>query len=313
MKRNIDMQPEHRQSFMSGLSFALLVAFSVQACTTTKPENFGTQDDAFVSTSFDQERDDLDLTVKNVEETALETSLSHVLRRDFYLPPAALKGLSKRADLAREKLSGQSPGDPASLRTLATEALVLGRPELVDGYLRLAKPSRLRKIQNSEELQLAGIAAFQLGDVVKAKRLLLEASQQPLTAASSRANLGLIALKQGSSLEALEFFRQAQQSDPSNSKLAHLLAETAYGCRKYTMAMDTYQKILSRDADDVLAHYNSGLVYLYGMRDYKRARKSFKHVMDHPKTPRELRSQADGAFASVRREEEGAYGLAVSQ
>ncbi|MEY4064985.1 MAG: hypothetical protein RIR26_1193 [Pseudomonadota bacterium] len=314
MKRSSDiLQARQRFFALAGLSCVLLAAVLFPACTTTKNENLGAQDEAFVTASFDQEKDEVDVTVRNIEDTASETGVSHLLRKDFYLPAAALKSLTKRAEQAREKLNGQSPGDPASLRTLATEALVTGRPELVDGYLRLAKHPRQRKIQNPEELQLAGIAAFQLGDVMRARRLLSEAAQQPLTEASARANLGLIALKQGSLIEALELFKQAQQADPSNTRLGHLFAEAAYGCRKYSLALEAYKKIIARNEDDVLAQYNLGLVYLYGMRDFKLARKSFKSVMDHPKTPHELRSQADGAFASVQREEEGAYGLAVSQ
>ena len=303
----------HRFFTLTGLSCLMLAGVLLPACTTTQSENLGGQDEAFVTTSFDRERDEVDLTVRSIEDSASETTLSHQLRKDFYLSPAALKGLAKRAEQAREKLNGQAPGDAAALRTLAIEALVSGRPELVDGYLRLAKHPRQRKIQNPEELQLAGIAAFQLGDIPKAKRLLAEATQQPVTEASARANLGLIALKQGSLMEALESFRQAQQADPGNTRLGHLYAETAYGCRKYALALETYKKIIAKSDDDLLAHYNVGLVYLYGMRDFKLARKYFKYVMDHPKVSRELRAQADGAFASVRREEEGTYGLAVSQ
>lgn len=283
------------------------------ACTSTQSEPAGFQDGAFASVTYDRERDETDGALRSLEESSGESNLQNVLRRDLYLPAGMLKSLTKRADSVREKIKNQSSADSESLRVLAADALVNGQPEMVEGYIRFTKNSRKRKLQVAEDQLLLGIAAGLQGDIVKARGLLSEASQQSGTAPAARANLGLLALRQGSTLEALELFRQAESLEPRNSRLGHLVAEAAYSSRKYTLALDAYKKIVSRDENDLLAQYNLGLVYLYGSRNYRDARKQFRIVMDHPQVTRELRSQADGAFASVRREEEGSYGLATTE
>jgi len=283
------------------------------ACTSTPTEPAGFQDGAFASVTYDRERDETDVALRSLEETSGGSTLQNVLRRDIYLPAGMLRSLSKRADLVREKIKNQSSADSESLRVLAADALVNGQPEMVEGYIRFTKNSRRRKLQVAEDQLLLGIAAGLQGDTGKARGLLIEASQQSGTAAAARANLGLLALRQGSTLEAVELFRQAESLEPRNSRLGHLVAEAAYASRKYTLAIDAYRKIVSLDENDLLAQYNLGLVYLYGTRSYRDARKQFRMVMDHPQVSRELRSQADGAFASVRREEEGSYGLATTE
>lgn len=301
---------------LTSSSCALLLVstlWGLVACTSTQSEPAGFQDGAFASVTYDRERDETDVALRSLEESSGESNLQNVLRRDFYLPAGMLRSLTKRADSVREKIKNQSAADSESLRVLATDALVSGQPEMVEGYIRFTKNLRKRKLQVAEDQLLLGIASGLQGDIGKARGLLSEASQQSVTAAAARANLGLLALRQGSTLEALEFFRQAESLEPRNSRLAHLVAEAAYGSRKYPLALETYKKIVSRDENDLLAHYNLGLVYLYGSRSYKDARKQFRMVMDHPQVSRELRSQADGAFASVRREEEGSYGLATTE
>lgn len=300
-------------NFSSCALFLVSTLLGFTACTSTQSEPAGFQDGAFASATFDRERDETDVALRSLEESLVDSNLQNILRRDFYLPSGMLRSLTKRADLVRDKIKSQSSADSISLRVLAVDALVSGQPEMVEGYIRFTKNSRKRKLQVAEDQLLLGIAAALQGDVGKARGLLSEASAQSGTAATARANLGLLAFRQGSTLEALDFFRQAESLEPRNSRISHLVAEAAYSSRKYALALETYKKIVFRDKNDLLAQYNLGLVYLYGSRSYEGARKQFRMVIDHPQVSRELRSQADGSFASVRREEEGSYGLATTE
>lgn len=301
---------QRRKPLVQRLALVLGLVTMSAACTSTQTEPAGFQDGAFASVTYDRERDETDLALRSLEESSSESALQNVLRRDFYLPPSMLKGVVSRADTAREKVKNQTSADHESLRILAIEALVNGQPELVEGYLKYSKSPKKRKNHSAEEQLLLGISSGLMGDHSRARTLLTEVAQQPSTGAIARANLGLIALRLGSTLEAIEFFRQAENLDPKNTNLGHLIAEAAYGARKYTIALDAYKRLVARNPNDLVAHYHLGLVYLYGTRSYGDARKQFRIVMDHPKATRQLRAQADGAFASVRREEEGAYGLA---
>ncbi|NBO37077.1 hypothetical protein EBU99_00670 [bacterium] len=295
------------------LSSLFLLVTGLAACTTTTPEPVGLQDGTFTRVSYDQERDETDVTLRSLGESNSESAVQNTVRKDFYLPNSLLKNLSKRADQARERIKSQRSADQDSLRILAVEALVLGQPELVEGYLLKTKNSRKRLAKTqAEDSQLLGIAAGLLGDTTQARRLLTEATGFPGFSASARANLGLIALRQGAVLEALEMFRQAEAAEPNNSRLTHLLAETAYTARKYNVAIEKYKKIISRSQGDLLAHYNLGLAYHYGLRRYSDAKSQFQFVVGHSQASRELRILAEGAFANVRREEEGSYGLATT-
>jgi tetratricopeptide (TPR) repeat protein len=294
-------------------AFFILSLFSVAAaCTTTQPEPVGLQDGAFSRMTYDRELDQTDVVLRSLDDNADSSTLRNALDREIYLPASMTKSLRKRADQARANVKNMARADSDSLRILSIEALMTGQPEMVEGYLRYTKNSRKRNFSAAEEQLLLGLAALMLGDDAKARALLTEAASFPGTATTARCNLGLLALKRGAHLEALELFRQAEQLDPSNSRLAHLSAETAYGARKYSVAVNTYKKILSRDTNDVLAHYNLGLVFLYGTRSFKEAKRHFRVVMDHPKASPELRSFADSAFVNVRREEESEYGLATA-
>lgn len=296
--------------YFARLSGLLLLSV---ACTTTQPEGQQFQDGTFTAASYNKELDERDVTIRSVEETLSESSVQNVLRREFYLPPAQLRNLTKRAERARDRLSNQSSADPASLRVLAVSALVEGRPEQVQGFVRLAKSRKARREVAGEDQLLLGIASFMLGDFAGAKQILIEAaSASPSVRASARANLGLIAMKHGAFMEALDSFQQAESLEPQNVRFLHMVAEGAHTARRHNVAVEKYRKIISIDKNDFLAHYNLGLVYHYGLKRYADARKQFQFVTDHPRAPRDMRVLADGAFANVRREEEGIQGIATT-
>jgi len=291
--------------------FGLL--FLLGACTTTQQEGQQFQDGTFTAASYNKDLDERDLTLRSVEDTLSEASIQSVLRREFYLPAPQLKNLVKRTEQARERLNSQASADPDALRVLAVAALVDGRPEQVQGFIKLAKSRKARRSVLAEDQLLLGIAAFMLGDASGAKQMLTEASgaTAPIGAAA-RANLGLIAMKHGAFMEALDMFRQAESLEPRNVRFLHMVAEAAHTARKHSLSVETYRKIISFDRNDFLARYNLGLVYHYGLRRYSDARKEFQFVMDHPRAPRDMRVLADGAFANVRREEEGFQGIATT-
>jgi tetratricopeptide (TPR) repeat protein len=283
------------------------------ACTTTQPDGQQFQDGIFTAASYNRDLDERDLTMRSVEDTLSEASVQNVLRREFYLPAAQLRSLSKRAEKARERLNSQSAADPDALRILAVEALVEGRPEQVQAFVRLAKSRKARREMQAEDQLLIGIAAFMLGDVSGAKQILADAaSVSPSVRAAARANLGLIAMKHGAFMEALDMFQQAESLEPKNVRFLHMVAEGAHTARRHSVSVEKYRKIISIDKNDFLAHYNLGLVYHYGLKRYSDARKQFQFVLDHPRASREMRILADGAFANVRREEEGIQGIATT-
>ncbi|MEN9808602.1 MAG: hypothetical protein RLZZ488_169 [Pseudomonadota bacterium] len=286
--------------------------FVVGACTSTQPERSDLQDGAFLAASYNRERDELDATLRSVDESAGEGSLQNIVRKDFYLPPQQLRGLNKRAEAARLKLSQQSVADADSLRVLAIEAIVEGRPEQVQGFVSLAKSKRARRNLTGDDQLLLGIASFMLGDTLAAKRLLTEAAGSPSVSSIAKANMGLIAMRHGSFVEALEMFTQAESAEPKNSRYMHMVAESAHMARKHSRSVEVYRKIIARDPNDFLARYNLGLVYHYGLRKYAEARREFMFVMDHPRAPRDMKILSDGAFATARREEEGFQGIATT-
>jgi tetratricopeptide (TPR) repeat protein len=290
----------------------LSVLGAASACTTTQPEPVGLQDGAFSRMSYDRELDQTDVVMRSLEDSADDASLKNLSDKEIYLPTSMTRALRKKADQARSKVKNMATADAESLRILSVEALFNGQPEMVEGFLQYSKNTRKRSLAAAEDQLLLGLASLMLGDELKARSLLNEASQFPGTAVAARCNLGLLALRRGAHLEALDLFRQAGQVEPSNSRIAHLVAETAYNARKHSLAIDSYKKIIARDKNDMLAHYNLGHVYLYGTRSFKDAKRHFRVVMDHPKASPELRSLADGAFVNVRREEESAYGLATA-
>ena len=283
------------------------------ACTTTQPDGQQFQDGTFAAASYNRELDERDLTMRSVEDTLSESSVQNVLRKEFYLPAAQLKNLAKRVELARERLNSQSAADPEALRVLAVAALVDGRPEQVQGFVRLAKSRKARRETAAEDQLLLGIATFMLGDISGAKQILVQAADGSLSVrASARANLGLIAMKHGAFMEALDSFQQAEALEPKNIRFLHMVAEAAHTARRHAVSVEKYRKIIAIDRNEMLAHYNLGLVYHYGLKRYGDARKQFQFVMDHPRASRDMRVLADGAFANVRREEEGIQGIATT-
>lgn len=294
------------------MSKYLGLIFFLGACTTTQVERSGLQDGTFAAVSYDRDLDERDTTLRSVEESNADSGLYNPMRREFYLPNSYLKGLNKRAELARNKLNNQSSADSESLRVLAVAALVDGRPEQVQGFISLAKTKKARRNLAPEDQLLVGISKFMLGDTAGARAQLTELTGYASVAATARANLGLIAMKYGAHLEAMDMFRQAEAAEPKNSRLQHMLAESAHSARKHSLAVETYKKIISREPNDFLAHYNLGLVYHYGLRKYSDARREFLFVVDHPRSPRDMRVLADGAFTNVRREEEGLQGIATT-
>ena len=285
----------------------------VGACTTTQVDQGGFQDGTFTAASYDKNLDERDTMLRTVEESASEVVLQNSLRRDFYLPSGQLANLNKRAKLARQRLNSESSADPVELRVLAVEALVEGRPEQVQGYVELAKSKRARRNLSADDQLLLGISTYMMGDPMAARRRLTTAASSPgVVGAAARANLGLVAMKQGAFLEALDMFRQAESLDPKNTRFLHMVAEAAHASRKHALSVDSYKKIISIEPNDFLAHYNLGLVYHYGLRRYGDAIKEFQLVIDHPKAPRDVRVLADGAFANVRREQEGMEGIATT-
>ncbi|MBM3383018.1 MAG: tetratricopeptide repeat protein [Betaproteobacteria bacterium] len=298
----------------ASLRKALIVSVlgAAAACTTTQTEPVGLQDVAFSRMTYDRELDQTDVIMRSLDENSDESSLKNALDKEIYLPLTMTRSLRKKADQARANVKNMATADAESLRILSVEALTTGQPEMVEGYLRYSKSARKRTSMAAEVQLLLGLASLMLGDESKARSLLSEAAQFPGTSVTARCNLGLLALRRGAHLEALELFRQAEQLDPGNSRIGHMAAETAYNARKYSAAIDAYKKIIARDKNDMLAHYNLGLVYLYGNRSFKDAKRHFRIVMDHPKASQELRAFADAAFVNVRREEESAYGLATA-
>lgn len=284
----------------------------VAACTTTQVEPPPFQDEAFTSASYDRDLAERDSTLRNIEKVSTDAQVTTTFRRDFYLPDAQLKNLKKRSDLARQRLNSQSIADSESLRILAIEALSEGRPEQVPGFLKYAKSKKGRRNLHSDDRVLLAIAAFQMGDFSEAKRQLGDSLGDASVSAVARANLGLVALKQGAYLEALEMFRQAEALEPKNTRFLHMVAESAHAARKHSIAVEKYRRIIALDHDDLLARYNLGLVYHYGLKRYADARREFQFVIDRPNAPRSVRVLADGAFANVRREEEGVQGIATT-
>lgn len=297
---------------MRPLKYTALL-FIVGACTTTQVDPSGFQDGTFTAASFDKNLEERDATLRTVEEQSSESLLQNNLRRDFYLPAAQLANISKRARLARHRLNSETAADAAELRVLAVEALVEGRPEQVQGYVELSKSKRVRRNLSADDQLLLGISSLLMGDPLAARRrLTVAASSAGTVGAAARANLGLVAMRQGAFLEALDMFRQAKSLEPRNTRFLHMVAEAAHASRKHALSVDSYKKIISIEPTDFLAHYNLGLVYHFGLRRYADAIKEFQFVMDHPKAPRDVRVLADGAFANVRREEEGSQGLATT-
>ncbi|MEY2989031.1 MAG: hypothetical protein RJB13_2552, partial [Pseudomonadota bacterium] len=200
----------------------------------------------------------------------------------------------------------------ASLRVLATEALVDGQPQMALGYLKISSARSEDSYLRSENLLLSGIAHGLLGEVQMSRKFLTEAAQLSSTSGAAYANLGLLSFRHGNNLEAYEFFKRAMSTEPKSVAFQHMAAEVAYASGKYALAVSHYETIISRRNVDLLAHYNVGVVYLYGLKAYSKARNRFRFVIEHPKAGDELRAKADGAFASVRREEESDYGLAAA-
>lgn len=281
-------------------------------CTSTSSGPPEVQDGAFARVAYDRDRDESDATLRQLEEPASEQSLSQVLQHDFYLPSRMLSAAREKAEAVRIKLKNTSSADRGSLRILAIEALVNEQPELVEAYLFSSRPSRKMSPPTVEDQLLLGLAAAIAGDRIKARTLLMEAGADSTTAVLAKANLGLLALKYGSTLEALEYFSQAESIEPKNLKLSHLVGEAAYKARKYGVAREAYNRVIRQNSHDLRAQFNLGLVYLYGTRNFAAARKQFRIVVDHPKASRELRAQAEGAYAVVKGEEDGVYGLASS-
>ena len=291
----------------------LLLSLTVcltSACTTLSTETPVSQDDAFSLASFDAADEQTNTVLRSFESTGARSSVFSWLQKDFYLPHGMLKGLSGQAERARKALREQSPQHAPSLRILAIEALVDGQAQMALGYLKI---SSARSSGHGEDLLLKGIAHGQLGDLQLSRKFLTEAAQHSAVNGSANANLGLLSFRRGNNLEAYEFFKRAMSDEPRSSAFQHLAAEVAYASGKHALAVCHYSKLIARRSNDLLAHYNMGIVYLYGLKDYSNARSSFRFVIEHPKSGDELRTKADGAFASVRREEESDYGLASAE
>jgi tetratricopeptide (TPR) repeat protein len=291
----------------------LLVFALLSGCTTTQMERSDFQDTTFSAVTYDRGLDEQDSTLRSLEGLSSETHVQSAVRRDFYLPSSYLKGLKKRAVEARRSLASQSRADAAELRVLSVEALVNERPEQVQGFILYAKSKKARRNLMAEDQLLLGLAAMMMSDVGAAKEMLIQAmTADSQLSATVRANLGLIAMKNGLFLESFDHLSQAHAIEPKNKSLMHLLAESAHSARKHAVAVATYEKIIALSPRDFLAHYNLGLVYHYGLRKYSAARREFQFILDHPRSSREIRILADGAAANVRREEEGIQGIATT-
>lgn len=294
----------------------LLLSLAVgwaSACTTLSTETPLSQDDAFSLASFDASDEQTNLVLRSFEGSGGRTSVSSWLQRDFYLPDVMLKGIVGQAERARKTLREQSPKHASSLRVLAIEALIDGQAQMALGFLKISSASSSGSRAHGEDLLLKGVAYGLLGDARMSRKFLTEAAEHNSASGSAHANLGLLAYQRGNNLEAYEFFKRAQGDEPKSSAFQHLAAEVAYASGRHAVALDHYGKLIARRKSDLLAHYNMGVVYLYGTKDYSNARSRFRFVIEHPKAGDELRAKADGAFASVRREEESDYGLAAAE
>ena len=296
------------------LLFARWIQFSILlgavGCTSTPMVHSELQDGTFARVSYDRERDESDLTLRLLDDSSNEVSLGRSAHRDFYLSKQMLSGLRDKAEVARARLKNKRSADRDSLRILAVEALVNGQPELVQGYLGELKSFGKKRKRDIEDQLLIALSAGMTGDRTKARTILLEIVSEPRVASAARANLGLLAMRFGSTREALEFFRQAEALEPKNTKFTHMVGEAAYSARRFSVALEAYKRLVDQNPDDLLAQFNLGLVYLYGTRHFSAAKSQFRMVLDHPKVSRELRIQADGAYAIVLNEEDGSYGLA---
>lgn len=280
------------------------------ACTTLNPEAPLHQDDAFSLASFDASSERTNSILRSVEPPSQTVADTGWLQRDFYLPHRMLKSLPSQVRKARRALNEESLRHAPSLRVLAIDALMQGQAQEALGYLKVSGGRGSELKLSGEDRLIAGIAHGLLGDHQRARKLLSEAAQTGSVSGSAMANLGLLSFRFGNSMEAFDFFKNAVAAEPRSAPFNHMAAEVAYASGKHALALSYYEKLLAMQRNDFLGHYNMGLVYLYGLRDYSSARQKFRHVIDHPNSPDGLRALADGAFTSVRREEESEYGLA---
>lgn len=301
------------QKQRSHLAVLLLPIAWACACTTLNSEPSLSQDDAFSLASFDSTNEQTNTVLRSFDQPVATAVESSWLQKDFYLPVRMTKAMSTNVERARKTLSEESPKHAASLRVLATEALLEGNPQMALGFLKISDGSGAGNSVHSEALLLKGIAYGLMGDVQRSRKFLTESAQMSQGSGAAHANLGLLAYKHGNNLEAHEFFKSAITVEPKLAAFHHMAAEVAYASGKHSLALGYYSKLISLRRSDLLAHYNMGVVYLYGLKDYSNARNKFRFVIEHPRASEEMRAKADGAFASVRREEESDYGLASAE
>lgn len=301
------------QKQRSHLAMTLLPIAWACACTTLNSEPPHSQDDAFSLTSFDSTNEQTNTVLRSFDQPAGTAVESSWLQKDFYLPVRTSRAMSANVERARKMLSEESPKHAASLRVLAREALLEGNPQMALGFLKISDGFGPGSSVHSEALLLKGIAYGLLGDVRRSRKFLTESAQVSQGSGAAYANLGLLAYKHGNNLEAYEFFKSAIKVEPKIVAFHHLAAEVAYASGKHSLALGHYSKLISLSRNDLLAHYNMGIVYLYGLKDYSNARNKFRFVIEHPRAVERFRAKADGAFASVRREEESDYGLASAE
>ncbi|MGC5326549.1 tetratricopeptide repeat protein [Brevibacillus sp. SYSU BS000544] len=116
-----------------------------------------------------------------------------------------------------------------------------------------------------------------LGELVKAKKILKELTVQNHTWELPIMNVGRVNLKLGNLEDALECFESALKIEPSSEDANFYLGVYHFQVKDYLTAKMYYERSLSIDNEQSEVHLNLGLCYL-NLNDFEAAIKEFKQA-----------------------------------